>query len=30
MQKTTIWNAKKAWQKNQKYQGVTAMITRYL
>ena len=30
MHKTIIWNAKKAWPKNQKYQGVTAIVTRYL
>ena len=30
MQKTTIWNAKKAWPENQKYQGGTTIITRYL
>ena len=30
MQKTTIRNAKKAWPKDQKYQGVTTIITRYL
>jgi hypothetical protein len=30
MQKPTIWNAKNAWPKNQKFQSITTVITRYL